>query len=147
MAAEFRSLRTFTGTTVCWFGPRDRSGGTADVYIDGKLEASALSLYARPQQGDQLPIDMSHELLFSKEGLTNGSHTIKIIVLEGTKPAADQFVTVDSFQVLKPQTRGKGRFIVDNLWNYPRLSWGNYVKDPILVKAGYSNNVRFRFFN
>lgn len=139
-SAEF----TFTGTTICWFGPRDPSGGTADVYIDGKLEASALSLYARAQQGDQLSVDMSHELLFSKEGLTNGSHTIKIIVLEGTKPDADQFVTVDSFKVLKPQTRGQVRFIVDNLWNYPRLSWGNYVNGPILVNAGYSNNVRIR---
>jgi hypothetical protein len=36
------------------------------------------------------------------------------------------------------------RFIVNNEWNVPNLAWGNYVKDPVLVKPGYSNRVRLR---
>jgi len=135
----------FAGTGICWIGSMDPSGGTADVYIDGKLEGSAISLYARPQASDQLPVDTSHEILFSKQGLPKGSHTIKVVVSKREDASADQFVTMDAFQVLDPRIRGPVRFIVDNLWNYPRLSWGNYVKDPIIVKAGYSNTVRFQF--
>jgi len=41
--------------------------------------------------------------------------------------------------------RGSVRFIVNNEWNVPNLAWGNYVKDPVLVKPGYSNQVRVRF--
>jgi hypothetical protein len=37
------------------------------------------------------------------------------------------------------------RFIVNNEWNCPNLAWGNYVKDPVLVKPPYSNQVRIRF--
>jgi hypothetical protein len=40
---------------------------------------------------------------------------------------------------------GGVRFIVNNEWNVPNLAWGNYVKDPIEVKPGYSNQVRLRF--
>jgi hypothetical protein len=41
--------------------------------------------------------------------------------------------------------RGSVRFIVNNEWNVPNLAWGNYVKDPILVKPAYTNQVRLRF--
>ena len=35
--------------------------------------------------------------------------------------------------------------IVDNLWNYPQLGLGNYMKDAIVIKEGYSNSVQMRF--
>jgi hypothetical protein len=40
--------------------------------------------------------------------------------------------------------RGSVRFIVNNEWNVPNLAWGNYVKDPVLVKPGSTNQVRLR---
>ena len=40
--------------------------------------------------------------------------------------------------------RGRVRFIVNNEWNVPNLAWGNYVKGPVLVKPGYSKQVRLR---
>ena len=33
---------------------------------------------------------------------------------------------------------------IHNLWNYPELGLGNYMKDPILIQKGYSNLVRMR---
>lgn len=36
------------------------------------------------------------------------------------------------------------RFIIDNLWNYPEIGLGNYMKPPVIVGEGYSNQVRFR---
>jgi hypothetical protein len=60
-------------------------------------------------------------------------------------------------QVVSPETNSvrmshttwsghKGIFmIIDNLWNYPQLGLGNYMKDAIVVKEGYSNSVQMRF--
>jgi hypothetical protein len=41
--------------------------------------------------------------------------------------------------------RGRVRMIVNNEYNVPNLAWGNWVKDPIVLKPGYTNQVRMRF--
>ncbi|MCL6544316.1 MAG: hypothetical protein K6T61_03745 [Bryobacteraceae bacterium] len=41
--------------------------------------------------------------------------------------------------------RGRVRFIINNEYNVPNLAWGNWVKDPIVLKPGYTNQVRMRF--
>jgi len=43
-----------------------------------------------------------------------------------------------------PDSQGV-RFIVNNEYNVPNLAWGNWVKDPIILKPGYTNHVRMRF--
>jgi hypothetical protein len=135
---------TFRGSTISWLGPRDISGGQADVYVDGKLEKAGLNLYQAPADPDKLVPDRSREVLYSKEGLSAGPHTIKIVVRErGTTPG-DGFVTIGAFRVRDAKSRGQVRFIIDNLWNYPQISWGNYAKDPIFVGVGYTNLVRMR---
>jgi len=51
-------------------------------------------------------------------------------------------------EVLPPpsdQTRGPVRLVINNEYNVPNLAWGNWVKDPIVVKPGYTNQVRMRF--
>ncbi len=123
----------FTGTGICWLGTLDPSGGTADVYLDGKLELAGLSLRSyRKQTG---------EMLFSREGLSEGPHTIRII-----STAADSSpVWLDAFKILGGKTRASVRFVINSEWNYPKLGWGNYVRDPIFVKAAYENQVRLRF--
>jgi hypothetical protein len=52
----------------------------------------------------------------------------------------------DGKDAVRLEARPDGvRFIVNNEWNYPNLAWGNWVKDPILPKPGYTNQVRMRF--
>jgi hypothetical protein len=41
--------------------------------------------------------------------------------------------------------RGNVRFIINNEYNVPNLAWGNWVKDAIVLKPGYTNQVRMRF--
>ncbi len=69
---------TFTGTGITWYGEKNNSIGIAQVYIDGVLDQSvdgysATSLY--------------QQTLYTKTGLTQASHTIKIVVT-GTKNAS-----------------------------------------------------------
>jgi len=39
---------------------------------------------------------------------------------------------------------GEVRFNINNEWNYPELTWGNFVKPPVRVETGYTNTVRMR---
>ncbi|MGQ9633313.1 MAG: hypothetical protein ACUVXB_03620 [Bryobacteraceae bacterium] len=43
------------------------------------------------------------------------------------------------------QDRRQVRFIINNEYNVSNLAWGNWVKDPIVLKPGYTNHVRMRF--
>lgn len=80
---------TFTGTTVKWIGLKSSNQGNADVYVDGVLQTT-VDLYAA---SDQL-----QQVLYSKTGLSAGSHTIKVVV-KGTKNASSSgyYVNLDSF--------------------------------------------------
>ena len=69
---------TFKGTQIEWFGLKNADLGMADVYIDGALAAGNIDCYSTTRMS---------QLLFSKTGLSNGSHTIKVVV-KGTKNAA-----------------------------------------------------------
>ena len=88
-------------------------------------------------------------ILFSKEGLPDGPHTIKVVV-KGEKSAGsgNSWVSVDAFQVLGSKAKPDVSFIISNAWNYPEvgwLRWGNYAKDAVIVTTGYTNQVRLRF--
>ena len=124
----------FTGTGFAWLGSQDIGGGLADVYLDNRLEAGDINMSTRARQPSAI--------LFSREGLANGPHTVRVV---SSGKQSGSVVPLDGFKVLGGKTRGSVRFIVNNEWNYPQLGWGNYVKDPILLKPGYSNQVRLRF--
>jgi hypothetical protein len=81
---------TFTGTGVQWIAPRSNNGGYANVYLDGTLVASNVTTYAAATTYQQV--------IWSDQGLSNGPHTLKIVVL-GTKPAASSntYVQIDAF--------------------------------------------------
>ncbi|WP_030276751.1 beta-galactosidase [Streptomyces sp. NRRL B-24484] len=83
----------FTGTSVRWIGSKAANHGLADVYLDGTKVATVDSYTAGAELKDQA--------LFSKDGLTAGSHTLKIVVT-GQKNAAAQntFVAIDAIDVL-----------------------------------------------
>jgi len=85
---------TFTGTQISWYGLKNDDLGFADVYIDGALVTENIDCYSKIRISQQL---------FTKTGLSNGNHTIKV-VLKGLKnPASsninlvhDYFATVES---------------------------------------------------
>jgi hypothetical protein len=122
------------GAEDAGLGRTERVAGRADVYIDGKLEASNLDLSRRVETrySDVWPL-----VLFSKEKLAEGRHTIKIVVKSSGVP-------VDVFRVLHSNAPGDVRMIFANQWNYPDLSWGNYVKRPQITGTFYQNAARVR---
>lgn len=84
---------TFTGTQISWYGLKNNDLGFATVYIDGILAQDNIDCYSSsPRAIFQL---------FSKTGLANTSHTIKVVV-KGTKNAASSGTALvhDYFSVL-----------------------------------------------
>jgi len=61
---------SFTGTRVEWYGLKNVDLGKADVYLDGILAQSGIDAYSAKRQ---------NALLFTKGGLVNGAHTIKVV--------------------------------------------------------------------
>ncbi len=137
---------TFQGTGVCWIAAKDMIYGKADVYVDGSKEASEIDLHCGMGHGSSRGEEKIYqEVLFSKEGLKQGTHTIKVVVTGKKAPASNNtFVSVDAFEVLGTPGEGEVRLIINNLWNYPELTWGNYMKEPILIETGYTDTVRMR---
>jgi len=136
----------FHGSGVSWIGARDLIYGMADVTIDGQLEASGVDLYSSIGLGTARGEEKVYQqVLFSKEGLPDGEHIIRVVVSGKKNPRANNsFVSVDAFTILGSPQKSEVLFCVDNAWNYPELTWGNYVKPPILIEQGYSNKVQVR---
>lgn len=63
---------TFSGTSVAFYGGKANDHGKVDAYIDGVLDTSAIEMYAATR--------VRSALLYTKTGLSNGSHTIKIVL-------------------------------------------------------------------
>lgn len=82
---------TFNGTNVVWSGVKGPDHGTADVYIDGALDNS-VDLYAANR--------FVNTEIFSKVGLANGPHTIRIVARSDKNSASTgHYVEVDRFNV------------------------------------------------
>jgi sucrose-6-phosphate hydrolase SacC (GH32 family) len=69
---------SFTGTRVEWYGLKNTDLGRADVYLDGVLAQSNIETYSPKRQ---------NALLFTRGGLANGAHTIRVVA-NGQKSAA-----------------------------------------------------------
>ncbi|MCL2342665.1 MAG: hypothetical protein FWC62_02045, partial [Firmicutes bacterium] len=80
---------TFTGTSVEWIGAKFNTYGNADVYIDGSY-AGTVDCYNSSK--------LCQQILFRETGLSNTSHTIKIVV-KGTKndSSSGYYVDIDAF--------------------------------------------------
>ena len=79
----------FTGTAIRWIGSKTNNHGYADVYLDGVKQATV------DCSGSQ-----SQAVLYSKTGLTDGPHTLKIVV-DGTHASGstDNFVSIDAIDL------------------------------------------------
>ncbi|WP_261301656.1 CBM35 domain-containing protein [Paenibacillus andongensis] len=82
---------TFTGTSIKYIGQTQPNYGKLDVYIDNVLDAADIDLYA--------PVTTKQAVIYTKTGLTNAQHTIKIVA-KGTKNAASSntYIGVDAFE-------------------------------------------------
>ena len=137
---------TFRGTGIAWIGATDMICGQADVYIDGALAASGVDLDSGIGHGISRGEEKVYQqAVWSREGLAEGEHTIRIVVTGHKNPrASNAWVSVDGFLVLGSPAERAVRMNINNAWNYPELTWGNYVKEPIMLSAGYSHHVRVR---
>ncbi len=82
---------TFTGNQVRLVGAVSRTGGRAEVFLDGVKQLVPIDCYS--------PAPMRRQILYYTNGLPNGRHTLKIVVEGEHNPlsAGDQ-VFVDGLQ-------------------------------------------------
>jgi GH25 family lysozyme M1 (1,4-beta-N-acetylmuramidase) len=82
---------TFRGTGIDWITYRGPDQGRAEVYVDGMLVRTVDNYAASPTFG----------VARSIHGLADGVHTLRIVVLARTRPAATgALVSVDRFSVV-----------------------------------------------
>jgi hypothetical protein len=79
---------SFTGTGVKWIGGKNADHGKADVYLDGKLDAT-VDTTASPGRAQQE--------LYVKTGLSDGPHLLMIQVKN------DGYQNFDAFEYLIPR--------------------------------------------
>ncbi|MCV9387338.1 glycoside hydrolase family 2 TIM barrel-domain containing protein [Reichenbachiella ulvae] len=130
---------SFEGSGFAWIGTNDRSLSAADIYIDGKLVEDDLIFYSRGKS--------PNSIFYSKEGLKEGSHTVKIVAQKRTSGRGQRDevkVPVGAIKILDGATRGDVLMIVNDQWNYTKMGLGNYMKLPIYIEPGYKNQVQMR---
>jgi len=94
---------TFRGTSITWQGGHGPDGGIANVQVDGG-PVTPVDTYG--------PTQKFQEIMFSKTGLANASHTLTITLTADKNPAsAGTKIFVDAFDVT---TSGR-RFQEDDL--------------------------------
>lgn len=134
---------TFVGTGIVWYTGLDRICGTADVYVDGHIQAEGIDLGCTCAGKDARGYRKHYRYpVFAIDGLPMGEHTLKIVVTgKKAEKSYNSYVIIDAFLILDGEKTGETRFIIDNAFNYPEISWANYSKPPILVETGYTGKV------
>lgn len=136
---------TFDGTGCIWYGTKDIICGTAKVYLDNEYQAEidlgTLIRLSVPRGYEAV----YHEMIYAVKDLEPGQHKL-VLEVTGNKGVNGQnsYVTIDRIVVLGENAIGNTRFIVDNEFNYPDLTWGCYYKEPVLVASGYTRRVTAR---
>ncbi len=80
------------------------------------------------------------EYIYSASAILRGSE-IRLQAVSDGKDA----VRMEVLAAPAGQARGSVRFNINNEYNVPNIAWGNWAKDPITPKPGYTNQVRMRF--
>ncbi len=112
---------TFIGTGVSWIGSRNADHGYADVYIDGVLDAT-VDTYSSSNSLQQV--------LYQKNGLASGSHTIKIVVKNAKNPASGgYFQDIDAFVITNARFNDNDPNIAYSGLNYSSSSPGYINSD------------------
>jgi hypothetical protein len=92
-ASGRRATFTFEGTSIAWVSTMAANRGKADVWLDG-TKVATIDLYQSSQN--------TRKIVWDRDGLAPGSHTLEIRVL-GTKrtAATGTRVDIDAFVALK----------------------------------------------
>ena len=92
-ASGGKATYTFEGTSIAWVSTKAANRGKAEVWLDG-AKVATIDLYQSAQN--------TRKIVWDRDGLAPGSHTLEIRVL-GTKRAAatGTRVDIDAFVVLK----------------------------------------------
>ncbi len=83
---------SFNGTSVKWIGGRGMNGGRANVYIDGAFQKTVDTFNLN------VPGAVPQQILFSKTGLSNTAHTIKVEIIEKNQLSSGSDIEVDAVE-------------------------------------------------
>jgi len=130
---------SFRGIGFAWIGTGNRGLSSAQIYIDGELVEQNLSFFSRGKS--------PNSILYSKEGLEDDLHTVRIIAQKrsfGRTQVDKVVIPIGAIKILDGKSGGDVLLIVNDQWNYTKMGLGNYMKPPIYIKPGYKNQVRMR---
>jgi len=138
--AEF----TFKGHTVTWIGNKNFNRGIAEVYIDGVYQAD-VDLYS--------PDILFQANLFTKSGIADEVHTLKIRVKDKNPESSDYYIVTDAFEVTTGTSSTTTRFEeCGSTTNYVYYNgaWGTWFGDnhsggAIMASKSVGNSVDFSF--
>ena len=102
------------------------------VLVDGAPRA-----VVDPSRGAGL--DASVEMLHEVRDLLPGPHRVKVTVADSHGGA----LGINLFEILRPgPPTPSARLIVDHLWNYPRLDWGNFLRPAVRLAPGLRQRIQ-----
>ncbi len=129
----------FTGTSIRWIGALNHHHGKADVYLDDTLVAEAVDCYAPGRQAKQV--------LFEAIGLSDASHTLKVVVRGDRNPeSTDSWILIDGFSDVPPEEEAETIMLhINRHWAYA-LGWGNYNRTS-QIDSGFSDTVSLRLMD
>ena len=138
----------FEGTGLVLRGATDRIRGQCDVGLDGETVARGISQHTPAVYFPSMSRGYEkrfRQTLYAVEGLPFGRHICRIVV-RGEHEAAsqDDWIGVESVEVLRPDAPRQVMLYVNQAVNYPRLVYGNYMNPPILVGPGDRAECRLR---
>lgn len=124
---------TFNGTSIDWYGLKNNDLGIADVYIDGALDQAGIDCYSTTR---------GVQKLYSKSGLSNGTHTIKIVPTSSKNAASNGSSIVNdcfSYVPVSPTNVNDSNpeVIYNGIWTYYTNDSVYYDNDCHVGNMGY----------
>ena len=139
---------SFEGTGLTVRGTTDRIRGFCDIEIDGKTVARGISqhtpgvYFASMSRGYE---KRYHQVLFATDSLTPGRHCCRVLVTGERETASQEnWISIESVEVNHPEHPRGVMLYINKAVNYPRLVYGNYMNDPILIGPGDKAACRLR---
>ena len=123
----------FKGTGIRIWGSTGKDLGNASIWIDKKKIGEVC-------EGSELFSECPTSLIYNLDGLKFGDHEIEIVQASSGIRFAFSAVEILCDKKL-PLVE---HIIIDNAWNFPNLSWGNYVNDPVYLKDYASGSVHVK---
>ena len=132
---------SFVGTGIVWYAPVDVNYGQAKVFIDQKQVAIINQrIDGVDFPGSSAGFDKKyHYPVFSVTNLPEGPHTLTIEVLGShAADSCDSYIVLEEFRILTANTASCQPVLLHLLkdYNFPHLSWGNWIKPAICPSDG-----------